>query len=169
MPFFAILALLSANWHTVWLQAALWACLFHECGHLCMMSLLGQPVRQITCYGVGIRIKAESHWYPLWQDGLVLLAGPVCNLLLAGCWFVWKGDCQVVWAQLGTGLLNLLPFRHLDGGAAIRLFLPERWENRLTVGCVLLALCGILYGILSRITNITYYGFLLFLLLTEIF
>ncbi len=133
-----------------------------------MMYALRQSVRQVTCYGVGIQIRAESCFYPLWQDMLVLLAGPFCNLLAAGVLWLCFGSGEMMWLQLGTGLLNLLPFRRLDGGAALRMLLTERWERLLTVVCVLLAAAGIFYGITVQITNVTYYGFLLFLFLMEI-
>ncbi len=168
VSFFAVLAWLFACQDAVMWQASFGACLLHECGHLLMMYALRQSVRQVTCYGVGIQIRAESCLYPLWQDLLVLLAGPVCNLLAAaGLWFCF-GSGIMMWMQLGTGLLNLLPFRQLDGGAALRILLTERWERLLTVVCVLLAAAGVFYGMAEHITNVTYYGFLLFLFLMEI-
>ena len=78
VPFLAILAWLFACSDSALRQLAFGACLLHESGHLVMMGLLRQPVRQITCYGVGIQIQAESCLYPLWQDALVLMAGPEC-------------------------------------------------------------------------------------------
>ncbi len=168
VTFFAVLAWLFACQDAAVWQAAFGACLLHECGHLVMMYALRQSVRQVTCYGVGIQIRAESCFYPLWQDMLVLLAGPFCNLVVAFLLWLCFGRGEMMWLQLGTGLLNLLPFRQLDGGAALRMLLTERWERLLTVVCILLAAAGIFYGITVQITNVTYYGFLLFLLWMEI-
>ena len=117
-----------------------------------MMGLLRQPVWQITCYGVGIQIQAESCLYPLWQDVLWL-----CGV---------RGAAVAM--QLGTGLLNLLPFQQLDGGAFLRLWLPEQGEWVLRGVCVLIAVGGLCWGGVAGITNITYYCFLGSLLLTEL-
>lgn len=168
VSFFAVLAWLFACQDAAIWQAAFGACLLHECGHLIMMYVLRQAVRRVTCYGIGIQIQAESCLYPLWQDLLVLLAGPFCNLLAAAGLWLCFGSGTAMWMQLGTGFLNLLPFRQLDGGAALRILLTERWERLLTVVCVLLAAAGIFYGMTMHITNVTYYGFLLFLFLMAI-
>ena len=168
VPFLAILAWLFACSDAALRQLAFGACLLHESGHLVMMGLLRQPVRQITCYGVGIQIQAESCLYPLWQDALVLLAGPFCNLLFAGVLWLCGVQGAAVVVQLGIGLLNLLPFQQLDGGAFLRLWLPEQGEWFLRGVCVLLAVGGLCWGGVAGITNITYYCFLGSLLITEL-
>lgn len=168
VPFLAIFAWLFACSDSAVRQLAFGACLLHESGHLLMMGLLRQPVRQVTCYGVGIQIQAESCLYPLWQDFLVLLAGPFCNLLFAGVLFLCGVQGAAVAIQAGTGLLNLLPFRQLDGGAIVRLWMPEQGEWVLQGICVLLAAGGMVWGGVAGITNITYYCFLGSLLITEL-
>lgn len=161
--------------NAVLLRASLAACLLHECGHLLMMYLLRQRVRSIDFYGVGIRIEADHSLYPWQQDILVLLAGPFCNLAAAGMMYAIGDTWERILAQCGIGLLNLLPYRHLDGGAALHLCIaffsavPERWERLLTVFCVLLSIVGIGYGMYMQVQNVTYYCFLLYLLFAEIF
>ena len=98
----------------------------------------------------------------------MLLAGPFCNLLFAGVLWLCGVRGAAVAMQLGTGLLNLLPFQQLDGGAFLRLWLPEQGEWVLRGVCVLIAVGGLCWGGVAGITNITYYCFLGSLLLTEL-
>ena len=108
-----------------------------------------------------------AHFAYEWS-GKQLLAGAFCNLLFAGVLWLCGVRGAAVAMQLGTGLLSLLPFQQLDGGAFLRLWLPEQGEWVLRGVCVLIAVGGLCWGGVAGITNITYYCFLGSLLLTEL-
>ena len=92
-----------------------------------MMGLLRQPVRQITCYGVGIQIQAESCLYPLWQDALVLLAGAVLQSAL--CWGVVVLRCARGSGCRAAGNRTVGIYCHFSSWMEehfLRLWLPEQ-------------------------------------------
>jgi stage IV sporulation protein FB len=84
---------------------------------------------------------------PPWQEGIILLAGPICNLL-QGWVCVRLGWLHGAGAALVLGMLNLLPIAPLDGGQLLRLILSnllgEKVGERAAGTVSLLALAGLL-------------------------
>jgi stage IV sporulation protein FB len=84
---------------------------------------------------------------PPWQEGVILLAGPVCNLL-QGWVCVKLGWFHGAGAALVLGVLNLLPVAPLDGGQLLRLMFTSLWGNhageRASGGVSFLTLFGLL-------------------------
>lgn len=172
--FFAAAALLGLLGGTGGFLRMLAACILHEAGHLAVMLLLRQRVRSITCYGVGICIRPASYG-TYGQDVLVLLAGPLCNLFMgAGIWLT-AGMTPFAMLHLGLGLFNLLPYAQLDGGAVLCALLlagnvtPRTAEQVRSGLCLLLTVVLLWLAICHGVTNLTFYGMLLYLLVTQFF
>jgi stage IV sporulation protein FB len=113
----------------LWIAAVLLSLLMHETFHILVARLLGAPVR-VVLSGMGgtvFGLDELKHW----QRVLVLLAGPLGNLVILG--ILWgitadplpAGDWRMslapfVWLLMWTNAfwfaLNLLPLWPLDGG-----------------------------------------------------
>src|SRR5205814_799130 len=106
---------------------------FHEAGHFLGMRLFGyRNVRMFFIPFFGAAVSGKKHAAPAWQQGLVLLLGPLPGLL-AGVVLVfvlhvhlrsWIGDfalCLII-----VNGLNLVPLVPLDGGRLIDLLLFSR-------------------------------------------
>lgn len=116
--FFLVAALAGILGGTVFFFRLMFACLLHECGHLAVMALFHQPVRRVAVCGLGILICPGESLSAYGKDLIVLLSGPLVNLLVAlGAWSI--GAFEICSMHLSLGLFNLLPYPQLDGGAAL--------------------------------------------------
>jgi stage IV sporulation protein FB len=104
--------------HDLTLAAILSAIMIHELSHLIALRLTGGNATSVTITPMGLtleRIGLLSHR----NEIIVSLSAPIVNLLLA---FVFS-HCQLApctyQANLGFGLINLLPIYPLDGGKAL--------------------------------------------------
>lgn len=108
------------------------ALMFHEFGHFACMRLFGYQdttIFFIPFFGaVATGYKKET---TLSQEMVILLAGPVPGLLLAGALLLWgpqKGDwlhgALIMLVTLNA--FNLLPFVPLDGGRVVQQLLFTR-------------------------------------------
>lgn len=100
-------------------------CVLHELSHLAVMAVFGEKVKSIHFSGAGIRITADkSGTEPLLQTVLILLSGPVVNIIL---YFLLREKMpDTAYLSLGAGLYNLLPYSHLDGGAVLETLITGR-------------------------------------------
>ncbi len=144
--------------------AAAFACLFlpeapglllavalHEGAHILMMKKMGAAPREMQVSGMGLRLVLPERAPTGWRGALVSLAGPLSNLLAYG---LGLGP-----ANLGLGLLHLLPIEPLDGGLALRHLAGAR-ASRIASAVCLLPLATLGFWVLLR----TRYNFsLLFL------
>ena len=133
---------LFPGWHTsaYWMVGA-WlamadslAGLLHELGHAAVALAHGRRVYRIRLYGVVAEAR-RSAGYDAHEQLLIALAGPASHLVLAGIFFATWGlvpldnvplRVAVVFPavmNLLVGAFNLLPFRSLDGGRALRALL----------------------------------------------
>jgi Zn-dependent protease len=95
-------------------------CIIHEAGHLAAMNLTGARVRSVTLSAAGIRIetvRAPLRSTP--RDILVLLAGPLSNVLMYILLTAAHCPGSFPMLNLAAAAYNLLPYRTLDGGAVI--------------------------------------------------
>jgi len=97
--------------------------LFHEAGHFVGMKWFGyRDVRMFFIPGFGAAVRGEKKDVPAWQEGIVLLLGPLPGLVLGCALFI--ADQFSPSALLRTpaqwlvtiNFLNLLPLGFLDGG-----------------------------------------------------
>lgn len=159
-PAMLALVLLSAE-KTLLLQT-LAVCLLHECGHGIAMCLTGAGLREIRLGGAGIQMTTGTAVLPRSRMLCISLAGPAVNLLSAAAFAAICPEAAVL--HLCMGLFNLLPYRCLDGGTAIRLY----WDSpALKWLCCLLSVLLAAGLLLFQIHNLLLYILLLYLIVNE--
>lgn len=120
VPFAGVLALMLVSDGSGIAAAALAACLFHECGHLLCLIIMGDfPLTvRLTCFGMCIE-RAAGTGVSVWGEIIAALGGPAVNLLLFVC-LVPAARFRVCAAvNLLCGAFNLLPCLPLDGGRVL--------------------------------------------------
>lgn len=117
----------------------LFAVLSHEGGHLLAFYLLGAfPKRPRGALG-GLVLPAGRPLSP-WEEAGVLLSGPLTNLLLGGLSLLFlpllpqRAVLSLSIIQFLTGLCNLFPLSHTDGGGLLYLLLSRLWSPRVAGG-----------------------------------
>lgn len=115
----------------------------HEWGHLLAFHAIGVKHPVFTLTGVGARLSPRFPLLP-WQEAVVALSGPLCNLLFAFFALrMGRGDFFLLLAALHLlfGLCNLLPFGMTDGERLLSLLLfrlvPKHAPRILRMGEVL--------------------------------
>lgn len=108
----------------------------HEICHLCFFTLFGAKVRQVEVLPFGISASFDGVAALGYRQEMVcVLAGPFCNLILAGFFSligrfspfsVLLGLENFVWCNLALGVVNLLPIYPLDGGRWLFCLLKSR-------------------------------------------
>lgn len=175
--FIAVCAVLSSVGDADILMYGFLAVILHEMAHLTAMVILGMKLKSITFYGCGIRICPEQVLCSYWREVIVLLSGPLANILAYIIIRFITGDysSDLANAQLVLGILNLLPCRRLDGGAAICCIISmsevciSRAESILKFVFMFTPLILMTAGFFAGISNFTYYVLMCYLLLSEIF
>jgi len=144
----------------------------HEMGHLAAMKVFGYTDLKILFIPfVGGAAAGKKRGGPGWQQGIVLLAGPLPGILLALplCLAGEALELPQEWVRLaaimflGLNLFNLLPFEPLDGGRLLQLTLFSRhpllellFRLMAVAGLGLLALVfGWLLGVIALFMLIT--------------
>ncbi|HAJ96924.1 MAG TPA: hypothetical protein DCO72_04235 [Ruminococcus sp.] len=141
-------------------------CLLHELGHGLAMALSGAGLKEIRFYSVGIQMRTNTVLLQTWQLLCIYLSGPAVNLLFA----YWLRGTEIGLLHLAMGCFNLLPFRTLDGGTAIRCILGmhDNLCRLLTIFCELLALGMILLLMWYEIRNPSLYMMVIYLAIAEL-
>ncbi|WP_158079846.1 M50 family metallopeptidase [Archangium sp. Cb G35] len=147
----------SSSWQTVvsWMAVVFVSVLIHEIGHALMAMGLGCDIAGIRLYMGG----GETYFdraLSRWRDVAVSAAGPLTGFLFGGLMYAvyefvppksYMGHVilqQLLWVNIGWGIINLLPVPPLDGGHIARGVLgPSRqrialWLGVITAGCVVL-------------------------------
>jgi len=116
----------------------------HEAGHALAMRLFGyQDVRIFFVPFLGAATAGRKTLAPVWQQAVVLLAGPVpgllLGLLLRGLDPPWLSAApELAPLLIGLNALNLIPVDPLDGGRLAGLLLfGERDKLRILVSTAL--------------------------------
>lgn len=115
------------------LLPVLCSCGLHELGHLLLLRLMKNDVKQIRITAVGAEIQVRKSMSYLGEMAAAL-AGPGVNLALAGLLCRVPGGEMAAGLNLVLGCFNLLPVGQLDGGRAIKCLLslllgPELGEE----------------------------------------
>jgi stage IV sporulation protein FB len=124
----------SLGYFTFWIVGVLGCVLLHALGQVGIGRFFGMR-GEIVLHGLGSQILAVESLSRCWQRIVVLLAGPIVQLLLVGCiWGLtafpfpstlsdwgWQtpiatGAVILVRISLAWGLLNILPLWPLAGG-----------------------------------------------------
>jgi Zn-dependent protease len=132
--------------------------LLHELGHSLVALAFGIRVVDITLWPLGGMARMSQIPESSRIEGLIAIAGPAVNFVLAllgfVAWTIWgeaRQDDLLAWfigANVLMGLFNLLPAFPMDGGRLLRAFLGRNgdWlgatESAVRIGRVLaLVLC----------------------------
>lgn len=108
------------------IKQSLFVCLVHELGHGIAMCLTDSGIREIRFYSAGIRMETASGLLCMGQVLTICFSGPLMNLLCAGLY--WNFSLETAILHLCMGIFNLLPFRILDGGAALECLFENQTE-----------------------------------------
>jgi Zn-dependent protease len=112
--------------------------LLHELGHSVVAQSFGIRVLDITLWPLGGMARMSEIPESPKIEGLIAVAGPIVNFILAAIAAVvygahgWSGSGDTLWSELAwnllvinlmMGLFNLLPAFPMDGGRILRAFL----------------------------------------------
>jgi membrane-associated protease RseP (regulator of RpoE activity) len=124
----------------VWVLVAFVSILAHEMGHALVSRRYG-ATPSIKLYALG-GLAYRDRQLPRWQNLAVVLAGPGAGFVLGGAiWALHRvlpplpGGMEFLLdsletANLGWGVINLMPVLPLDGGHAMELLLKIRGTAR---------------------------------------
>jgi Zn-dependent protease len=116
-----------------WVLVVFFSILVHELGHALVAEYYGMfPIIQLYSMG-GLTIPGRSRKLTHLQEILLSLAGPTAGFLLGLLVFlagqllgtsapvlVYQILSQLLWVNIGWGILNLIPMLPLDGGQVMR-------------------------------------------------
>lgn len=141
---------------------ALLACAVHELGHAAAAAALKGRLQRLSLSVVGAEMSfAYPRTLSYWEESLVLLAGPVANLLTGAAAYGMKAYLLAI-LSLGIGGFNLLPILPLDGGRVMQnllaLWLEPPWPERVltvTAGGIVGILVGVGAVVAAKYANVT--------------
>lgn len=150
---------------------AFFACIFHELGHLIVMTLCGVRVDSLSLYGGGMRLTSSLETQRWHIQLVVCSAGCGANLLLAAAAYCF-GYYTAAAVNVLIAVLNLLPFGKLDGARIAELLLmrfaaPEKVRDILRliklVCAAFIVVILLRRGVQPDVTFIVFGIYLLFL------
>jgi len=107
--------------------------LLHEAGHLLCLISYDAPPSEIIIGAAGFKMKMSGKILSYRQETVVSLAGVFVNFLIASILSIFYcfagGDNRLlmpIYANLGLGVVNLLPIEPLDGGRALYIWLCQK-------------------------------------------
>lgn len=124
------------------------ACALHEMGHILAACSVGVRIKSVVFSGGGIRMLTDrGSVVTNCENVLMLLSGPAVNLFLAAALSIHGAVGDFAMLNLAAGLYNLLPFRQLDGGALVDIFITgtvheREWRGVLLAVRIIIALAG---------------------------
>ena len=110
--------------------------LLHELGHFLAMKAFGyRDLKMFFIPFFGAAVSGKKLRVPVWQEVLILLAGPVPGMLLGAYLYHRGAGLGEGWVHrfanllLGLNAFNLIPVSPLDGGRILNavLFRRNRW------------------------------------------
>jgi hypothetical protein len=141
-----VAAMYGSSWKAVGLIVGV--LLLHELGHFVGMRLFGYSnLRMFFIPFFGAAVSGRKHAAPAWQQGTVLLLGPLPGILLGLGLQLWlRPDREDLPGELVTMLVlinafNLLPLIPLDGGRLIDLLFFARRPLLASLFTLFAALC----------------------------
>ncbi len=148
------------DWHMAILLSLIWvSVLVHELAHAVSCRILGMGSGSITLWFLGgyfIPLSLNQSPYELQKNqhknySLMVMAGPLSNLVLAGIFFgvsqITPSDflADISMINLILAVVNMFPIPRLDGGQVFYLFLSKyfNWRSMYRVVGVILVVLGI--------------------------
>ena len=142
----------GSAWGAAWLNVvfvmALFGCvLLHELGHALAAKMYGVPTKDITLLPIGGVARLDRIPERPLHEFVIAIAGPLVNLAIAAAVFLtllitnaiewWIGELStghfwqdLMWANIGLVLFNMIPAFPMDGGRILRAALASRLEYR---------------------------------------
>lgn len=126
-------------------------CILHELGHLFAIAVTGGKVKSVVFSGTGVIITPERNSR---HELFIMLAGAGTNLTaffltsLSGIGGMFR------LLNLCTAIYNLLPYRQLDGGAALGLLIDGTPHERIITN--ILTSIKILFSCILFVTAVFY-------------
>lgn len=178
--FFAIVSLMLLFNNNEYVIMCVLACIWHEIGHLIVMTLNNVKVNKICLYGGGIRISPDKmfDFTPSSVRFKVFLAGSTMNFVAFLFLKNSQSDMLYSFAIINAiiGAFNMLPLQFLDGGKiivqiirnlcnyqhAVKLERYLKWINAIMILAVILCFAIIGKG------NVTFFVTLCCLLLSAL-
>jgi stage IV sporulation protein FB len=152
----------------LWVLIVLFSILLHELGHAVVSQYYGRSPR-IELYSMGgltISTRYSMLSYP--KEILISFAGPLAGFLLGGLIFVllrFLGPVdspvlrfivtELLWVNIGWGIVNLIPILPLDGGSIMRNlyhWLRNPYDDRTPL------IISVVFGILVIIAALVFLG-----------
>ncbi len=96
------------------------ACIIHEAGHIAAVYLTGGNVKSVEFSWMGIKMTAAAA-DTVKSAVFVQLSGPAANLLAFLMIIAGGKNGYLAVFCLMEGILNLLPYRFLDGGTVLEI------------------------------------------------
>ena len=124
------------------------ACALHEMGHILAACSVEGRIKSVVFSGGGIRMLTDrASVVTNCENVLMLLSGPAVNLFLAAALSIHGAVGDFAMLNLAAGLYNLLPFRQLDGGALVDIFITgtvheREWRGVLLAVRIIIVLAG---------------------------
>lgn len=167
--FFAVIAMFCLLDAPELAAVSAFSCVVHELGHLFGAVLFDVRIKTVTFWAGGVKMLTERTLRPLIYDIIILLAGPLFNLISA-MYMQFNGNTSAFAVNLFLGVFNLMPFSELDGGSVLRMFFEHKMINPdffMKITAAVFSLFIFLYLFISKNGNITSYLTLLILLVSE--
>ena len=131
---FLLLSVLSASFIQIIIIFSL--IIVHELGHLLMAKLLKIEIDKIYIYPLGgiTKLNMNLNISPL-QESLVLLAGPILQLVFYAIYQLILPECQSLIEFYNYQILffNLLPIYPLDGGKILNIIVSSKVPYKLSL------------------------------------
>lgn len=127
-------------------------CVIHEIGHLLAIGAAGGKIKSVAFSGMGVVITPEKNSH---HELFIMLAGAGANLIVYFIMLSAGIGGSFCMLNLAAAIYNLLPYRQLDGGAALGILTDGTPEERIinnviTVGkvifSVILLAAAVLYS-----------------------
>lgn len=126
------------------------AVFFHETAHFVAMKKLKCAPSEILLIPGSVRIQSKSN-YNLKNDNIVLLCGPLSNILLFAFLYIF-GFYRNAAVQLVVGVYNLLPAKGLDGGSILYNFLIKK--TKLSYAKIIYTVVSLCVGLAFIVLNL---------------
>lgn len=107
----------------MFLAQCMTVCIVHELGHGLAMWATHAGVREIRFHAAGLQMRTHTACLSKASLLCIYLSGPAVNLVLAGLFQHVRPETALL--HLCMGCFNLLPYRVLDGGAALGCLLED--------------------------------------------
>lgn len=116
----------------------LFVVILHELAHLLVAQKLGYKLNKIFLMPYGASLSLQQNFFDEKDEIIIASAGPLTNFVLVifciALWWLYPISYnflqEFVWANIITGLINILPCYPLDGGRILVSLLTLKNKNR---------------------------------------